>query len=268
MKPFDLDRVGGRRFLDALCDEVLAAGRQALALFAAGAASRARQKPDRSPVTEADEAVEVRLRGFLARERPDAAFLGEETGASPVTADGGAKMRFIVDPIDGTRAFLRGLDSWSILVGLEVEGEPVLGVALLPARDELYWGFLGGGAYKNGRPLRVSAVDRVEESAIGHGALAQFAEAGMVPSLERLARGTYTQRGTADFYGHTLVLDGRLDAMVDPALKPWDLCAVVPLVEEAGGRYSDFAGARTIYGGGCLASNGQVHDGMLTLIRG
>lgn len=262
---FDLDRVGGRRFLDALVSEVLAAGEEASRLFAAGAGSRARKKPDRSPVTEADEAVERRLRDFLARSCPAAAFLGEETGASPHEGSG---LRFIVDPIDGTRAFVRGLPTWAILVGLEAAGSPVLGVALLPALAELYVGFLGGGAYRNGRPLHVSAMEKVADAAIAHGALSQFVEAARVGLLESLADWTYTQRGVADFYGHTLVMDGRCDAMIDPGVQPWDLCAVAPLIHEAGGRFSDFDGTMTIYGGGAIASNGIVHDELLGLIRG
>lgn len=267
MKAFDLDRLGGRRFLDALLGEVLAAGEEARRLFSAGAAARARRKPDRSPVTEADVAVERRLHDFLERACPDAAFLGEESAPGEWSATH-AGLRFIVDPIDGTRAFMRGLDSWGILIGLEDDGDPVLGIVNLPAREQLFVGVRGAGAYKNGAPIRVSQVDVLADAAIAHGQLAQFAEQGVLPLLPRLATDTYTQRGISDAYAHTLVLDGTLDAMIDPGVKPWDLCAVVPILEEAGGRFSDFFGARTVHGGCGLASNGLVHGELLELVRG
>ncbi len=267
MKAFDLDRVGGRRFLDALLGEVLGAGQDALRLFSAGAAARATRKPDRSPVTEADVAVERRLREFLARACPDAAFLGEESAPGEWSTTH-AGLRFIVDPIDGTRAFMRGLDSWGILVGLEDDGDPVLGVVCLPARERLLVGVRGQGAYANGAPIRVSRVDKLADAAIAHGQLAQFAEHDCLPLLPLLATETYTQRGISDAYAHTLVLEGLLDAMVDPGVKPWDLCAIVPILEEAGGRFTDFQGARTVHGGAGIASNGLVHDELLELVSG
>ncbi|MBZ0117950.1 MAG: hypothetical protein K8H88_13185 [Sandaracinaceae bacterium] len=261
---FDLDRIGGRRALTALVDEVLAAGEDALRLYRAGAAQRMQKKPDRSPVTEADRAVEERLLGYLRSRYPEAGFLGEETGAS---GPEGAPLRWVVDPIDGTRAFLRGIPTWSILVGLEAEGVPSVGIAFLPADDDLYVAVQGEGAFANGRPLRVSAVEKLEDSAITHGALAQFTDLQLEGLLAKLARGTYTQRGFHDFDGYRLVLQGRAEAMIDPGVAPWDICAASVLVREAGGKLTSLDGEETIFGGGAIASNGIVHDALVELLR-
>jgi histidinol-phosphatase len=262
---FDLDRLGGRRALDALLDEVLAAGEDALSSFRGGAASRAQTKPDRSPVTEADQAVERRLRAFFGKRFPDAGFLGEESGAG---GDGSQALRFVVDPIDGTRAFLRGLPTWSILVGLEADGEPVLGIAYFPASGDLYWGAQGHGAYGNGRPLRVSSVASLDAALVCHGALQQFSAAGCMDLLPRLTDGTYTQRGFSDFDGYRHLLEGRADAMVDPAIMPWDMIAAAVLVREAGGTFTSMSGEPTIHGGSGLATNGLLHEPLVTLLRG
>lgn len=259
---FDLDRIGGHRGLASLVDEVLAAGEDALRLYRSGAAERAQIKPDRSPVTEADQAVEQRLRGYLAARYPNAAFLGEETGASEDTQ---ASLRFVVDPIDGTRAFVRGIPTWSILVGLEAEGIPSVGVALFPASGDLYIAVRGGGATGNGRPLAVSSVRSLADACVCHGSLQQFTENNVPHLLPRIANRTHTQRGFADFDGFRNVLHGRADAMIDPGVQPWDLCAAAVLVREAGGEFTSMSGENTIYGKSGLASNGHVHAELLTL---
>jgi histidinol-phosphatase len=259
---FDLDRIGGRRALRGLIEEVLGAGDTALRLYSGGAAARVQAKPDRSPVTEADRAVEERLRAYLSKHFPMAGFLGEETGSAE-SRDG---MRFIVDPIDGTRAFIRGLPTWSILVGLEADGEPVVGIAYMPAADELYVGVRGDGADCNGRPLHVSAVRSLDAALVCHGSLQQFTDENLDPLLSRLGNDVYTCRGLADFDGYRQVLHGRAEAMVDPSIKPYDVCPAAVLVREAGGRFSSMTGEHSIHGGSGLASNGHVHDALLALI--
>ena len=261
-KAFDLDRIGGWRALDDLVAEILGAGAEALQIFRRGV--RADTKPDRSPVTDADRAAEARLRAFCAKRFPACDFLGEEEGAG---APQGASMRFVVDPIDGTRAFLRGLPTWSVLVGLEADDLPSVGIAYFPATEDLYVGVRGGGARGNGRPLRVSAVDSLEASLVCHGALQQFAASEDEAWLTKLARSTDAQRGFADFDGYRQVLLGRADAMIDPSVRAWDLCAAAVLVREAGGRFTDFRGEETIHGGSAIASNGLVHDALLALAR-
>lgn len=265
-RKFDLDRIGGRTALAALIDEVLEAGQDAMALYRGGAANRTKKKPDRSPVTEADQAVEKRLKSFLVERYPEAAFLGEETGASG-PADSG--LRWVVDPIDGTRAFIRGIPTWSILLGLEADGEPVVGIAYMPAADDLFVATKGRGAFCNGRPLRVSSVDRLDDCVVSHGALSQFTDMNRGGWLPRLARETYTQRGFADFDGYRQLVLGRVDAMIDPGVAPWDVCAAAVIVREAGGRFTNLEGQETIHDGtGFLASNGGVHDALLALLAG
>jgi histidinol-phosphatase len=260
---FDLDRIGGRRALVDLVDEVLSAGEEALRLYRQGAAERMKKKPDRSPVTEADEAVERRLLKYLQKRYPEAAFLGEETGgAGP--ADAG--LRWVVDPIDGTRAFIRGIPTWSILVGLEADGVPVLGLAYMPAAEDLFVAVTGDGARGNGRPLSVSGVEALADATVSHGALSQFTDLQLGHLLPRLGQSTYTQRGFADFDGYRQLLCGRVDAMIDPGVAAWDICAAAVIVREAGGRLTDFGGEDTIHGGGAVASNGVIHDALLELL--
>ncbi len=262
MSAFDLDRIGGRRALDALVDTVVEAGDEARRMFERGQA-HVETKPDRTPVTLADKMVEDRLRAFLAREHASAGFLGEETGASGPTST----LRFVLDPIDGTRAFVRGLDTWSVLLGLEADGAPALGVAYMPAARELFVGFRGGGAYADGRPCRVSRVATLADATITHGVIAQFTESGLAHLLPRLAEKT-SARGLSDFDGYRNLLRGRVDAMVDPGVKPWDLCAPAVLVREAGGRLTSLSGEETIHGGSGLATNGVIHDELRALLAG
>ena len=261
MSPFDLDRIGGRRALDALVDVVVDAGDEARRMFERGQA-HVETKPDRSPVTLADKMVEDRVRAYLARAHPSAGFLGEETGAS---GPSGA-LRFVLDPIDGTRAFVRGLDTWSVLCGLEADGAPCVGIAYMPAARDLFVGVIGGGAHDGGRACRVSRVATLGDATITHGVLAQFTDNGLAHVLPRLAERT-SARGLSDFDGYRQLLRGKVDAMIDPGVKAWDLCAPAVLVREAGGRLTSFAGQDSIHGGSSLATNGLVHDELLALLR-
>lgn len=256
---FDLDRLGGPRAIDALIDEVIRAGDAARRLFEEGRA-HVTVKPDRSPVTAADRMVEERLRAFLERTFPSVGFLGEETGGR---ADAGSGLTFVLDPIDGTRAFMRGITTWSVLLAL-LDGEhPVVGIAYLPAERDLYVGALGHGAHANGRPLRVSRVAALEESSISHGAIAQFHADGSTDALVGLGTATYSQRGLTDFDGYRRLLHGGIDAVIDPAVAVWDMAAACVLVREAGGRFSDLDGNDTVRGRGALATNGLVHDALV-----
>jgi histidinol phosphatase-like enzyme (inositol monophosphatase family) len=260
---FDLDHLGGASTLRELVDEVLACGEDALRLYRAGAGDRAVAKLDRSPVTEADRAVEERLRAFVARRFPDAAFLGEETGD---TGPSRSNTRFVVDPIDGTRAFMRGIPTWTILVGIEFENEPVVGIAYMPAAPDLFVAYRGHGAWGNGRPLHVTRVESVDAALVCFGDLHQFLDTDAMPMLERLGKGTFSQRGFHDFDGYRKLLFGQADAMVDPGIKPWDVCAAAVLVEEAGGVLTSFSGKRTVWEGSALASNGVLHEALLAIV--
>ncbi len=262
--PFDLDIIGGTRALNSLIHEVLAAGEDALQLYRATSRQGLRFKADKSPVTEADHAVEARLSGFIAKHYPEAGFLGEESGVHGQEAG----MRFVVDPIDGTRAFVRRLPTWSILLGMEYAGEAVLGIAYQPAQDQLFVAVKGHGAYGNGKPLCVSGVASAAEATVAHGTLGQFAESGQGGWLNVLAVQTHSQRGLHDFEGYRALLLGSVDAVVDPGTQPWDLCAPAVLVREAGGILTAFDGTETLYGYGALASNGKVHGELLAVLKG
>lgn len=255
--------LGGRSAFEDLITAVVDAGDLALTLYHQGAGKRAQKKPDRSPVTEADQAVEKALAAFVARRFPGARFFGEEHGGDAAAAEG---LRFVVDPIDGTRAFLRGLPTWSVLVGIELGGAPIAGVAYMPAAGDLFTAVRGEGAYANGRPVRLSQVARLEDALVCHGGLAQFTDDGREGALGKLARASYTQRGLADFANYRALLLGQADAVVDPSIQPYDIAAAAVLVREAGGRLTSLTGEETLYGGGAITSNGLLHDELVALL--
>ena len=257
---FDLDRIGGVRGYARLVDEVCACGELALQIQRRGVATE--RKGDASPVTEADRRVEDRLRRYLEKTYPASGFLGEESGAAHAH-DG---LRWIVDPIDGTRAFVRQIPTWSVLLGLEVDGDIALGIALLPAAGDLLEGWAGGGARINGRACRLSSVNVLGEAMVGHGAVQQFV--GHEAPLQRIATQTYSQRGFVDFANYRELLQGRMDVVFDPGVKAYDVAPAALLVREAGGAFSDLGGEPTIHGEGFLASNGHIHDAALALWRG
>ena len=207
-------------------------------------------KPDRSPVTEADLAVEAELRAVLGSERPDDAVLGEEEGER-----GSGPRRWIVDPIDGTRNYLRGIPVWATLVALEEGGVVTTGVVSAPALGRRWWAGRGAGAFADGEPIRVSDVLRVEDAAVSF---------GLDRPLPPLADRAWHVRGFGDFWAHMLVAEGALDGAIDAVgVSLWDLAAVQVIVEEAGGRFSDFAGASRADGGSAVSSNGLLHEELL-----
>jgi histidinol-phosphatase len=213
-------------------------------------------KPDLTPVTEADRAVESEIRRMLGAERPVDAILGEEEGGA-----GSGSRRWIVDPIDGTRNYARGIPVWATLIALEVDGAVQLGVVSAPALRSRWWAERGAGAFANGEPVHVSAIGRVEEAVLS------FSIENEVPS--RLARDAWHARGLGDFWAHMLVAEGAVDGAVDAlGLSEWDLAAVQVIVEEAGGRFSDAAGQPRIDSGSAITSNGRLHDTLLAAVAG
>lgn len=258
---FDADRIGGLGALQGLADLVVRAGEIALQHFSRGVATEI--KPDRSPVTAADREVELAIHDYVTEHYPHAEFHGEETGRHGDNAE----LRFIVDPIDGTRAFVRGLPTWSVLLGIEVDGAPVVGLAYMPAVGDLFVGVLGEGTTHNGKPTHVSKVTSLRDATVMHGSLQQFTETGVSHALVRLADACDSARGYPDFDGYRQVLLGRADAMVDPGVKPWDICAAAVLIREAGGRLTSMTGEETIYGGTAVASNGAIHNDLIAALR-
>jgi histidinol-phosphatase len=221
-------------------------------------------KADRTPVTEADREAEEAIVTHLRAAFPDVGFLGEELGAT-----GPQGRRWIVDPIDGTRNFVRGIPYWATLIALEEEGEITAGVVHAPATGDLLWAERGRGAFANGTPLRVSHVDRLDQATLVHsslGYLRQLDEGRYWDGFVRLVDRTATQRGFGDYLAYTFLLRGQAELMVECDVKPWDLAPFQVLFAEAGGRLTDFAGQATIYSGSVLASNGRLHAEALRLL--
>jgi histidinol-phosphatase len=211
------------------------------------------RKADLTPVTEADQAVEAELRGLLAGARPDDAILGEEHGASA-----GGERRWLLDPIDGTRNFSRGIPVWATLIALEADGRALLGVVSAPALGRRWWAERGAGAFANGEHLHVSSVDRVDHAVLS------FALDGALPAI---AEHAWHVRGFGDFWAHMLVAEGAVDAAIEAVgVAEWDLAAVQVIVEEAGGRFSDFSGNSRLDSGTAVSSNGLLHDEVLAAV--
>ena len=257
---FDIGRIGGAEGLRTLQEVARRAGDSALKHFQQGIVPE--KKPDRSPVTIADREAEQIIRDHVLAAHPGAGFLGEETGSYGDRSG----IRFIVDPIDGTRAFVRGWSTWSVLLGVEAEGVPVVGIAYMPAAGDFFLAVQGGGTTHNGNPVRVSKVGPLADATVTHGGLQQFTMAGVGETLIRLAEACDIARGCPDFDGYRQILLGRSDAMVDPGVQPYDICAPAVLIREAGGRLTSFRGEDTIYGGGAIASNGVIHDQLVAAL--
>lgn len=198
---------------------------------------RVETKDDGSPVTEADRAAERAIRGQLRRAFPDFAIAGEEYGQEGRDD----APRWLVDPIDGTIAFSRGIPLFTTLIALLVEGEPVLGLIDCPALDERYVGWRGGGCRRNGEPTRVSRETDLRRAIVSHGDAFCFDLFGERAAFERMAREIPMLRGYTDAFGHAQVISGGVDAMVDLWLNPWDAAATRVLVPEAGGRCETLA---------------------------
>lgn len=248
------------RALAAAVDAARAAGDIALEYFHGG--FDVTLKPDRTPVTQADQEAERAIVEILRAAFPDHGVLGEEFGSH-----GSAELRWIIDPIDGTKSFVRGIPFFATLIGLEEDGEVTAGVVHAPATGELLYAARGEGAFdEHGKRLRVSDVARLAQSMVSLGGLQIFRREGWWQALERLVEATARQRGYGDYLGSTAVIRGWSEAMLELDVKPWDLAALKILVEEAGGRMTDFAGEATIYGGSAVVTNGRIHDQVLELL--
>jgi histidinol-phosphatase len=228
---------------------------------------RIETKPDRTPVTDGDEAVERAIRDILAVERPDDTVLGEEFGGAREPG-----RQWIVDPIDGTTNFLRGQPVWGSLIALAVDGVPVVGVASAPALGRRWWGATGEGAWAaslpagDAQPIRVSGVRRVEDAFISYNAIQGWDDAGWLEPLLALTRASWRSRALGDFWAYMLVAEGQLDVVGEHDLKVYDLAALVPIVQEAGGTFTSLSGAPGPWEGTALATNGLLHDEVLQIL--
>lgn len=226
---------------------------------------RVETKADRSPVTEADRRVEEALRERIALARPGDAVVGEEYGSDAAAA--GATRRWFLDPIDGTRNFVRGIPVFATLIGLEEDGDIVVGVCSAPGMHARWWAARDMGAYESGRRIRVSDVASLDAAQLSYDSLSGFDAKGLGEPFLALARRCARTRGFGDFWSHVLVAEGAVEIGVEPEVKPWDLAPLKVIVEEAGGRFTDLAGAARIDGGSAVSSNGLLHDEVLAMMR-
>jgi histidinol-phosphatase len=224
-------------------------------------------KPDLTPVSDADTAVEKALRSTLARTRPRDGVLGEEYGVTEAAAGSGTR-QWVIDPIDGTKNFIRGVPIWGTLIALMAGDEPVVGLASAPALGRRWWAARGHGAYAGrhtatATPIHVSGVRSLADASFCYSDLAGWEENGRLAAVLDLMRRTWRNRSYGDFYGYMLVAEGAVDMMVEPELSLWDLAALVPIVTEAGGTFTDLAGRPGPAGGSAVATNGKLHSDLL-----
>ena len=221
-------------------------------------------KGDASPVTLADREAETLIRRRIEARYPKHAVLGEEFGEDAKDAT----HRWLVDPIDGTKAFVRGVPLYGVLLGLEVEGRVEVGVAYFPALNELCAAATGLGCTLNGRPARVSDKKTLAESTVGFTDVASFAAYGREAAWERIAGAAYDRRGWSDAYGHMLVATGRMEAMFDPVMNAWDCGPFPVLLREAGGYFGDWSGQETVYAEEGLSTTQSLLPEVLRFVAG
>jgi len=225
-------------------------------------------KADDSPVTVADRLAEELIRGRIEKAYPQHAIVGEEFG---VTEHAGASHRWFLDPIDGTKSFIHAVPLFGTMLAVEHEGRSVLGVVLIPALDECVYAAEGQGAWhtvKGGppRPARVSSCPRLSEGLFLTSEVANFAAVQRRDVYERLESSARLSRSWGDCFGYLMVATGRADLMVDPIMCLWDAAPVQPIIEEAGGTFTDWQGRRTIYSGQAIATNGLILDEVLAIV--
>jgi histidinol-phosphatase len=224
-------------------------------------------KPDLTPVTEADKAVERAVRERLASVAPGDAVLGEEFGASSGSE---TARRWIIDPIDGTKNYVRGVPVWATLIALQEGGELTLGVVSAPALHRRWWATRDGGAFVDDRlpgaprRIQVSAVGELDDAQLCFSGLEDWE--GALEPLVALSRRCWRSRGFGDFWAYMLLAEGVADIVCEPEVSLWDLAAPLVIVEAAGGRFTDLTGASGAGGGSALATNGRLHEGALAII--
>lgn len=227
-------------------------------------------KPDRTFVTEADQAIELMIRERIGLAFPGHGIVGEEYGEeAPV-----GQVRWYIDPIDGTHNFMRGIPLFGTLLALEVDGELQVGVISAPAFGERWYARRGGGAWAEDlvrgsgvRRAAVSRVERLDDAQVLYGSGRDVADTGRAPGFDALLRAAWRERGFGDFWGYALVAEGAAEVMVEAGLKPWDIAAPLLVIEEAGGRVTDFDGVRSVYAETFLATNGILHEEVLRRLR-
>ncbi|MEF2975630.1 inositol monophosphatase family protein [Subtercola sp. YIM 133946] len=231
-------------------------------------------KPDRTPVTDADKAVERAIRANLERARPDDVVLGEEYGGEGAAAH--AHRQWIIDPIDGTANFLRGVPVWGTLISLVVDGVPVVGVASSPALTKRWWASTGAGAWMldqtapttdhAARRLEVSKVADLGGASVSYNSFQGWDDAGHLDALTRLNRTVWRTRAYGEMWAYMLLAEGLVDVVGEFDLKAYDVAALIPIVREAGGAFTSLSGGDPLWAGDALATNGLLHDATVGLL--
>lgn len=231
-------------------------------------------KPDDTPVTAIDRAAERLVRDMLERERPTDAILGEEYGSS---GDQAAGRRWVIDPIDGTKNFVRGVPAWATLIGLLIDGEPTVGVVSAPALGRRWYGAIGQGAWSTARihgfpteprPLYVSTIANLSDASLSYSEPREWHAEGKGTEFERLQQAVWRTRAYGDFWSYMLVAEGSVDVAAEPELALHDMAAIVPIVTEAGGIFTSVDGLPGPFGGSALATNGLLHEEVLAILAG
>ena len=222
------------------------------------------RKADKSEVTEIDRATETAITNILRAERPEHSVYGEEHG---IVGPSEAKYQWVIDPIDGTSNFVRGVGVWASLIALVENNVPILGVVCAPALQMRWWAITGGGAFFNGQPIRVSKVDTMREASLSITSGKGWDKLGATSSLSKLQNDVSRVRGYGDFWQHMLVAQGSVDIAIDNiGLAPYDIAALVPIVQEAGGKFSDRFGANDWRANSLITTNGLLHDATLAYL--
>lgn len=214
------------------------------------------RKADKSFVTAADRETESFLRRAILERFPGDGIHGEEEGEQA----GSSELNWIIDPIDGTYTFVHGVPLYGVMLGLEIENEPMLGVVNMPALGEIVYAARGRGCFFNGERARVSSVENLEDALLLATDFGVCERYGFGAAAARLQERAHSRRTWGDCYGHLLVATGRAEVMLDPVMNVWDCAALLPIVEEAGGTFTDWLGTRTVRGGNAISTNGALFE--------
>jgi len=252
-----------RSYLDFAVETAWEAGQLTLGYYQTGL--RPNFKADESPVTIADREAEKLIRNRIAKRYPNHAIVGEEFGAAETD---GANLRWFIDPIDGTRSFVRGVPLYSVLIGLEIDGTIEVGVAHFPALRETIAAATGEGCWWNSRRAQVSQTSHLKDALVAHYDAAAFAQHDKAEPWQRFQQRTSYRAGWCDAYGYLLVATGRAEVMLDPIMDVWDCAPFPPILKEAGGYFGDWQGNETIYGGEAMATTTTLLPQVLALIQG
>jgi histidinol-phosphatase len=246
-----------------ICEQ---AGKVAMRHWSAGV--KTISKDDGSPVTIADTECERMIRVAIEKAFPNDCMLGEEEGETKNTETEKTEntRKWIIDPIDGTYGYARGMTVFSTLLALEENGEVILGVVSAPAANEIYWAEKGKGAWRNGQRIEVSTCTDLSQSQFNFGGLKRIFQRGFTKAMEKIVVQTARQRCPGDYLSFAQVFEGKAEASLEIGVKPWDLAPMKIIIEEAGGTFSDMAGGKSIYLGDCLVTNGHLEKAFAELL--